>query len=371
LIPQIDAGNYQSVVHSTSSGESRNTIRRNSGSDRTVGIKEGNLKITTLPVAFFTYTLQLSGGFMKKLLSAGPLLIIFAAFLWSLDGLLRRSLYVLPPLVIVFYEHLIGFLLLLPFLVGHLKTVKTMAPRTWGAMAWVTVLSSIIGTLCYTAALGKIHYIQFSVVVLLQQMQPVFVVLFAHIVLRERISKYFYLWLIAALAGAYFVSFPNLSVNWTTGSGTIIAALLAIGAAFSWGSSTAFSRYALLQIPSTLATGLRFGLAALVTGLILFASGGQRPFFMINESQIAALILIALTTGMVAMAIYYRGLQHAPAWASAICELTWPVSAVFIDYVGFHRSLTMTQWIGAAVLLASIINVSVMSRKTADTEVLT
>ena len=42
--------------------------------------------------------------FMKKLLSFGPIFIVIAAVLWALDGVLRISLYSLPPAVIVFYE---------------------------------------------------------------------------------------------------------------------------------------------------------------------------------------------------------------------------------------------------------------------------
>ena len=304
----------------------------------------------------------------KKLLSFGPIAIIVAAILWSLDGLLRRSLYVLPPLVIVFYEHLIGFLLLVPFLFGHIKSLRTITQKTWGAFAWITLMASILGTLFYTAALGRIHYIQFSVVVLLQQMQPVFVVFFAWLVLKEKISNSFFIWLIMSLVGAYFVSFPTLIVNWATGSGTIIAALLAIGAAFAWGSSTAFSRYALLQMPSTLATGLRFGLATLFALLLVLITGQGASLYAINESQIGALVLIALSTGMLAMSIYYYGLKKTPAWVSAICELTWPLSAVIIDYVGFHKSLSLTQWLGTLMLLTSIYKVSSMAKGTVATK---
>lgn len=52
---------------------------------------------------------------------------------------------------------------------------------------------------------------------------------------------------------------------------------------------------------------------------------------------------------MVALSIYYYGLKKTPAWVSAICELTWPLSAVLIDYVVYHKSLSMTQWIGSGL----------------------
>ncbi len=299
---------------------------------------------------------------MKKLLSLGPVFIVFAAILWSLDGVLRRSIYVLPPLVIVFYEHLIGFSLLVPFLLGHVNKLKEMKPRTWGAFVWITLLSSILGTLFYTAALGRVNYIQFSVVVLLQQLQPIFVVFFAWLILKERVTKFFFVWFALSLVGAYFVSFPTLAVNWATGSDTIIAALLAVGAAFAWGSSTAFSRYALLQMPTVLATGIRFGLASIFSFILIVITGQNAALYAINESQILVLIVIALTTGMVALAIYYYGLKRTPARISSICELAWPISAVLIDYVGFHKGLTATQWIGTILLLVSIINVSKMAK---------
>ena len=42
---------------------------------------------------------------------AGPVLIIIAALLWAFDGLIRQHLYTLPPITIIFFEHLIGFII--------------------------------------------------------------------------------------------------------------------------------------------------------------------------------------------------------------------------------------------------------------------
>lgn len=300
--------------------------------------------------------------FMKKLLAFGPLFIILAAFLWSLDGLLRVSLYSLPPIVVVFWEHFIGFLILLPVLLPMWKEVLSIKPKVWSAFAWVTVLSSILGTVLYTAALGKVNYIQFSVVVLLQQTQPLFVVLFGRLILKERIEKVFWPLLAVALAGAYLVSFPA-GVNAATGAGTAIAALMAIGAAFSWGSSTAFSRYALIRLPSLAVTGLRFGLASLLGIVLVLAMGYPQQATNVTSGQLWTLVAIALSTGMVALVIYYYGLKRTPARVSAICELTWPLSAVVIDYVYFHKTLTASQWIGAVLLLVSITAVSRIAKK--------
>ena len=46
---------------------------------------------------------------MKKWWNFGPALIVLAAVLWALDGIIRRSLFTLPPIVIVFYEN-VGYI---------------------------------------------------------------------------------------------------------------------------------------------------------------------------------------------------------------------------------------------------------------------
>ena len=54
---------------------------------------------------------------MRKVFNYGPLLIIISASLWALDGIIRRSLFTLPSITIVFYEHLFGAVILLPYLI--------------------------------------------------------------------------------------------------------------------------------------------------------------------------------------------------------------------------------------------------------------
>ncbi len=300
---------------------------------------------------------------MKSILTMGPLFIVIASLLWSFDGLLRVSLYSLPPIVVVFLEHFIGFLLLLPFVYGQRHVLTHLPLKTWGAFAWVTVLSSVLGTLFYTAALGQVQFAQFSVVVLLQQLEPLVVLVFARLVLKEPLSRRYIPWFLVALVAAYFVSFPDLRVNWETGRGTAIAALFAVAAAFSWGSSTVFSRYALLQLPTLVTTAVRFGLASLLAGALVIAFGRAPVVATLTATQWMMLLGIALSTGMVALFIYYYGLKRTPARIATICELTWPLSAVVIDYVYFDKALSVTQGLGALALLLTIYKVSSLTRE--------
>lgn len=295
---------------------------------------------------------------MLKLKTVGPIFIIIAALLWSFDGILRRNLYTLPPTVVVFYEHLLGFGLLLFLTPRWLSDLKKMTKKEWLAIGLVSLFSGALGTIFYTAALGKINYIQFSVVVLLQQLQPIWAILAAALLLKEKITKTFLIWALVALIAAYLITFKDLNVNLTTGSGTAVAGILALSAGFLWGSSTAISKYVLNKVSYLTATALRF-LFAPFFALLFIASNNQfSSLLSLSQPQWISLLLITLSTGMVALLIYYYGLKKTPAKVTTICELVWPASAIFIDYFYYQKGLSSTQILGITILLIAIYKVT-------------
>src|SRR3989344_6677472 len=103
----------------------------------------------------------------------GPIFIVTAALLWAVDGVIRRNLYTLPPITIIFFEHLIGLIILSPFVFRHLLTAR-LSRRDWFLVILVAILSGLLGTLWFTTALLQVHFISFSVVFLLQKLQPIF-----------------------------------------------------------------------------------------------------------------------------------------------------------------------------------------------------
>ena len=287
-----------------------------------------------------------------------PYLIIIAALLWSLDGYLRRNLYSLPSGVVVFWEHFLGLIILAPFLIKEIIKWRKLNIRAWLSIIAIALLGGTVGTIAYTSALAKVNYISLSVVVLLQQLQPIFTIVLAALLLREKVTKKFIGLAALALVAAYFVSFPDLRVNLATGSGTLIAALLAVAAAFAWGSSTVFGRYALGRLTYVSLTGLRFSLTAVFVLIYVLATGHINAIGALNSTQWWYVVAIVFSTGMVGLLIYYKGLARVPARVSTLLELTWPVSAVAVDWLFFGTRLTGTQWLGSLVLLTVILKIS-------------
>ena len=178
-----------------------------------------------------------------------PAFIIVAASLWAVDGIvLRPSLYSLPVTLVVFIESSIVALILTPFFRKHFLVIKNLTPKDWLAFIGVALFGGAIGTMAITKALFYVDYVNLSIVVFIQKMQPIFAIALAGIVLKEKLNKEFFLWSTIAIISAYIMTFGLKFPNLDTGSKTTLAALFALLAAASFGSSTVLSKRALRNV---------------------------------------------------------------------------------------------------------------------------
>lgn len=295
-----------------------------------------------------------------------PLFIVFAAFLWALDGIvLRPSLYSLPVSLVVFVEHGLAFLIMLPFFIKEAKELKKLKQADWGAFLWVAVFGGVLGTMFITKALFYVEFVNLSIVILIQKLQPVFALTLAALILKEKLPKKFFKWAALAVIATYFVTFDGFLPNFDTGDKTAIAALFALGAAFAWGSSTVFGKRALKNVSFRMATYLRFGLTTLIMFFIVTSTGSLNTaaFNLITPQQWLTFLLIVFSTGGAAIFLYYYGLKQVKASTSTIAELAFPLSAILLEFVIRGRVLSLSQWVGVIILFIAIYQVSLIQRE--------
>lgn len=287
------------------------------------------------------------------------LLVIIAASLWAVDGIiLRPSLYSLPVPLVVLVESAIVAVLLTPFFINKFSSLKNLTKKDWLAFFGVALLGGAVGTMAITKALFYVNFVNLSVVILLQKLQPVFAILLATIFLKEKLPKEFFLWAGLAIVGAYFMTFGLSLPNFSTGDKTTIAALFALLAAFSFSSSTVLSKRALRNVDYEMGTYLRFLFAAIIMLIIASTTGDISSITEITTKQIIIFLIIAFTTGGAAIFLYYYGLKHISASVASICELAFPLTAIILEYFVHGNILSPVQWIGAVLLLVSILMVS-------------
>src|SRR3990167_5966758 len=191
----------------------------------------------------------------------GPWLIVIAAMLWAVDAPFRKFLTDdLPSTTIVLMEHIVIGVLVLLFLFKYLSEFKNLSWKEWLAVAFIGLGGSALATVFFTQSF---RYVNPSVAILLQKVQPFIAILGAALILKERLSKNFWLWALVGVFGAYLVTFPELKVEGLRLAGGTLGAVFALLAAFLWGGSTVFGRFVLRKISFQAMTAVRF-LSALV-----------------------------------------------------------------------------------------------------------
>ena len=291
-----------------------------------------------------------------------PFFVILAASLWAVDGIvLRPILYNLPVTLVVFVESVIVALLLTPIMAKHFGKLKDLTHRDWLAFLGVALFGGAIGTMAITKALFYVNYVNLSIVILIQKLQPVFALVLAGILLKEKLTKKFFFWAGFAIIGAYFMTFGLHLPELKAGDKTALAAIFALIAAISFSSSTVLSKRALRNVGFELGTYLRFTLTTIIMLIIVLTSGTITEISEISSHQLFIFLLIAFTTGGTAIFLYYYGLKRISASVATICELAFPLTAVMLEYFLRGNIMGPVQWAGAFLLFFSIVRVTNLS----------
>lgn len=294
----------------------------------------------------------------KLMLGAGA--IMLAALFWSLDGtFLRPKFYTLPAPLVVFLEHILGFIILVPFIYYGWQKIKLLLWRDWLAIIWVCFFGGLIGTIMITKAFFAAvdGEVTFATVVILQKLQPVFALFLARITLGEKLSRQFYFWAVIAIVSAYFLSFSKSGLLPDKINFYHNAAYFAIIAAFAFGSSTVFGKRVVNHLDFKTTTALRFGITSFMALIWILVN---KDLFQLNEVsnlQWKYLAVIVFSSGAIAMFVYYFGLKRVSASAATICELFWPFSAIILDYLINRNILNKIQIVASLILLLAFLKI--------------
>jgi len=285
----------------------------------------------------------------------GAFAVSLASALWGFDGVvLTPNLHGLDVGLVVFVIHLIPFAVMQPFFYKKYKELTTHSWKETGGMFLVALFGGSIGTICIVKSLFLVNFNHLSVIVLLQKLQPVFAIILAAIFLKERMKPLFALWATFAIISGYFLTFGLHLPQIGTNHNMIYAALFALLAAFSFGSSTVFSKFSLNSFSFSSATFFRYGFTTFIMLIYMLFTWNWIQFRLITPQNWLIILLICATTGSGAIFLYYYGLRRINAMTSTILELFFPISAVVFDYLINGQRFSLVQWTAASLMLFCI-----------------
>jgi len=291
--------------------------------------------------------------FLKRF---GPYLIFFAAMLWATDAPFRLHLTKdLPSNFIVLGEHFFDILITVPILIMNWSELKKLSWKGWLSIILVALGGSALASIAFTEAF---HYVNPSVAILLQKLQPFIAIGLAVLLLKERLPKRFWFWTFLAVFAAYVISFPNFVPQVFQGetfNPNFIGVSLALIAAIFWAASTVLGKYALDSISFKTMTALRFSLAFVFLFALNAYQGTLGVVASVTLRDWFFLFIIAMTSGVFSLFIYYKGLSYTKASVATVAELGFPLAAVLVNAIFISSPITFVQIIGMVGLLAAIV----------------
>lgn len=293
----------------------------------------------------------------------GVFSILGASFLWAFDTLIRYPLINsgVDAISIVFYEHL---LLTLFFLVLFNKQLKDFFKAKLTHYFYFFIVGSIgsaVATLAFTQAF---RFLNPSLVILLQKLQPIVAILMAKAFLKEKLGSDFLLWALLALLGGIAVSYQDLmeltkisSFEDITIQGSGLGYLLVTISIVGWGASTVFGK--------KLST-IGYGEKEIMAGRYFFGLLGVLPFVIISPSIFthdvevySKISLMVLISGLFAMFLYYQGLKKVSAKNATLAEMSFPFFAIIVNWIFLDASLSIIQISGGILLMVSSIVIQI------------
>ena len=230
----------------------------------------------------------------------GRILILAAAFLWSLAGVFIKFLD-LHPLTIVFYRSLFASLVFLPFV--RPSQLRISPAILVSVLSYTAAISAFVAANKLTTAANAI---------VLQYTAPVFVFLFSRLVLGEKVSRLNGLALGVAMLGVAIIFFDSAGEPEMAG---VLLALL---------SGVLFAAYMinLGRTKSVSAVYLTL-INNLVCALLLFLIVKSRLGLSLNHVMILA-VMGAVQLGMPYF-LFSKGLQSVSLQEASLIALIEPV----------------------------------------------
>jgi len=300
------------------------------------------------------------GGFF------GVVLVALGASLWGTDGVLRVPLLEdMSLLSIVFAEHLFLAAYSVPAVVIGRRAFRGFGLPQWGALLVIGWGGSALATLLFTAAFAVGNP---TVVILLQKTQPLFAIALSALLLREPLGWRYWPGFAVAMVGAYLVSFADLSPFRQLPGAEALTAALALGAALLWGSSTVLGRLVLREVPFHTLTGARLLLALPLLAGIVLAQGTLGQAAQGLAGHPGRLALLALLPGLLALLLYYRGLSSTRASYATLAELTFPATAVVLNWAVLGVGIGASQLAGFLLLWGAVLYLSHLNARSPSPE---
>ncbi len=263
--------------------------------------------------------------------------IITAAVLWGTAGILVRMISDMTALSIIFYRVTLAFIMFVVFfsLSGNLKRLKLKDKKFY------LLLFSLLQITTMLTFFVSIMEASVPVAVLLLYTAPVYVTIFSPLFLKERSTGKGWLALFLSIAGVILIVEPG-NIELSLKLPGIIAGLLS-GISYAFQIMT--SRYI-----SKSYSGYTQAFWSFMIAMLLLIPAAAVPADIVLGNM-TYLVMLAIFPTILAISLYFNGLNKVKAASASILGLIEPVSAVILSVIILHDSISVPVMVGGTLIL--------------------
>ena len=248
-----------------------------------------------------------------------------------------------PVINIVFYRCTIGAICLLAYcyIKGMLKK-QSIASKKELFLVLIVGLSVVLNWLALFSAYS---YTSIGIATTIYHMQPIIVFFIGAFLFKEQISGARILWLATSFLGVLLIVNPLDNLN--VGTGYVKGCMLALFAACLYAIATLATK----SIKTT--SSYIITLTQLLLGTLILWPFVQFTVMPQTTLEYSSIIILGIVHSAFMYILLYSSYQKLSTSSIAILSYIYPLVAVAIDFLVFHRTLSTWQIIGGTMVLAA------------------
>ncbi|MGE4549708.1 MAG: DMT family transporter [Intestinibacillus sp.] len=272
--------------------------------------------------------------------------VVMTAFLF---GTMEVSLKVagsgFDALQLTFLRFAIGGLVLLPFAVADLRKRQVrLSAGDWGYLLTLGVICIPFSMALFQIGIMRIHANLAAIII---SANPVFTMLFAHVLTEDKFTSKKAVVLLLSVAGLVIVADPRTLLS---GSGDAAGLLAAMAGSVSFGLYTAYGKRRVSRIGGMAQNSFSFLLGSAVLLAFLLASG--RPVVQgVTPATLPLLLYLGLFVTGLGYFCFLRAIAVSGPSTASLAFFLKPIIAVALAAVLLQEPVTVNVIMGVALLL--------------------
>ncbi|KMY54382.1 membrane protein [Bacillus sp. FJAT-27231] len=295
---------------------------------------------------------------MKQSLT-GALCLSLAASMWG--GMYVVSKYVLeyiPPLTLVWMRYVIAFVVLFAVLkIVHVKKGQrtVIKKRDWLLLAWigfigyfVSIAFQFIGTKLSDAHTGA----------LITSATPAFIVVFARVILKEKLTVRKIASVLLATVGVIVV------IGWDTKVGSYLAgSIVLVGAAVTWALLSIYVKAASKRLSPLTITTYAVLFALLFTTPVMIWELQSYDIHDRNIFIILGVLYLGIVSTAGAFFLWNKGMDLMDAGIGSLFFFFQPLVGSFLGWLLLKEELDVNFFIGSFFIMIGVVIVTLQKKR--------